>query len=64
MVPFKNYKTFCPYLVGSHDRVAAELARYFTQGCSAMILDVPVGSEDMAHVTRSIRRGVELAAAA
>jgi alkanesulfonate monooxygenase len=64
MVPFKNYKTFCPYLVGSYDRVAAELARYFTQGCSAMILDVPVGSEDMAHVTRSIRRGVELAAAA
>jgi alkanesulfonate monooxygenase len=63
MVPFKNYKTFCPYLVGSHDRVGSELARYFAQGCSAMILDVPVGSEDMAHVTRSIRRGAELAAA-
>jgi alkanesulfonate monooxygenase len=63
MVPFTNYKTFCPYLVGSHDCVGTELARYFAQGCSAMILDVPVGTDDMAHVTRSIRRGAELAVA-
>jgi hypothetical protein len=28
-----------------------------------MILDVPVGTDDMAHVTRSIRRGAELAVA-
>ena len=63
MVPFMNYKTFCPYLVGSHERVGAELSRYFAQGCSAMILDVPVGTEEMAHVTRSIRRGAELASA-
>src|SRR3954468_22398582 len=26
--PFKNYHTFCPYLVGTHERVAAELAGY------------------------------------
>ncbi|MEN8158456.1 MAG: LLM class flavin-dependent oxidoreductase [Myxococcota bacterium] len=64
MVPFTNYKTFCPYLVGSHDCVGSELARYFAQGCSAMILDVPVGTEDMGHVIRTIRRGAELAAAA
>jgi alkanesulfonate monooxygenase len=64
MVPFTNYKTFCPYLVGSHDCVGSELARYFAQGCSTMILDVPVGTEDMGHVIRTIRRGVELAAAA
>ena len=24
--PFHNYKTFCPYLVGSYERVADELA--------------------------------------
>ena len=64
MVPFTNYKTFCPYLVGSHDCVGGELARYFAEGCSAMILDVPIGTEDMAHVIRSIHRGAELAAAA
>ena len=38
--------------------------RYFAEGCSAMILNVPIGTEDMAHVIRSIHRGAELAAAA
>src|SRR5690606_17061764 len=32
LVPFKNYKTFCPYLVGSYDRVAQELSRYLAVG--------------------------------
>jgi alkanesulfonate monooxygenase len=27
LVPFHNYKTMCPYLVGSYERVAEELAR-------------------------------------
>jgi len=60
MLPFTNYKTFCPYLVGTYDRVGAELARYFEKGCNTMILDVPIGSEEMEHVTRAIRRGAEL----
>jgi alkanesulfonate monooxygenase len=64
MVPFTNYKTFCPYLVGSYDRVGTELARYFDRGCSTMILDVPVGTEELEHVTRAIRRGAELAGGA
>ena len=63
MVPFTNYKTFCPYLVGTYDRVGHELARYFEKGCSTMILDVPVGTEELEHVTRSIRRGAELVGA-
>jgi alkanesulfonate monooxygenase len=61
MVPFTNYKTFCPYLVGTYERVGSELARYFQQGCSAMILDVPIGTEEFEHVKRAIRRGAELA---
>ena len=64
MVPFNNYKTFCPYLVGTYDRVGSELARYFEQGCSTMILDVPVGPEELEHVTRAIQRGAELASRA
>jgi alkanesulfonate monooxygenase len=59
MVPFTNYKTFCPYLVGTYDRVGDELARYFEKGCSTMILDVPVGTEELEHVARAIRRGAE-----
>lgn len=39
MGPFKNYTTFCPYLVGNYDKVAAELNRYFDQGCHTFILD-------------------------
>ena len=27
LVPFQNYKAMCPYLVGSYDRVADEVAR-------------------------------------
>ena len=30
--PFQNYQTFCPYLVGSYDRVGAEVARYVDRG--------------------------------
>ena len=59
MVPFTNYKTFCPYLVGTYERVGAELARYFEKGASTMILDVPIGTEEMEHVTRAIRSGAE-----
>jgi alkanesulfonate monooxygenase len=61
MVPFTNYKTFSPYLVGTYDRVGAELARYFDLGCTTLILDVPTGTEELAHVTRAIARGAELA---
>jgi alkanesulfonate monooxygenase len=60
MIPFTNYRTFCPYLVGTYDRVGTELARYFEKGATTMILDVPIGTEDLEHVTRAIRRGAEL----
>ncbi len=38
--PFHTYKTFCPYLVGSHDEVAAELAGYVNLGHTSVILDI------------------------
>jgi alkanesulfonate monooxygenase len=33
--------TFCPYLVGSYDEVAAALCRYLDLGADTLILDVP-----------------------
>jgi alkanesulfonate monooxygenase len=54
MVPFQNYKTFCPYLVGSYDRVGEELGRYLTAGCRTIILDVPPTESEMEHVRLSI----------
>ena len=48
MGPFKNYTTFCPYLVGNHDKVATELTRYFDQGCHTFILDTSRDEADYA----------------
>jgi alkanesulfonate monooxygenase len=49
--PFQNYKTFCPYLVGSHEQVACEIGRYLASGYSTFILDVPGSEEDLTHIS-------------
>lgn len=54
MVPFQNYKTFCPYLVGSYARVGEEIGRYLAAGCRAIILDVPAAEDEMRHMKRSV----------
>jgi len=48
--PFENYKTFCPYLVGSYDRVAEELGRYIALGYHTFILDTPPSREELLQV--------------
>jgi alkanesulfonate monooxygenase len=50
LVPFQNYKAMCPYLVGSYDRVAGELARYVDCGYTTFILDEPASEEEMQHI--------------
>jgi len=50
LVPFENYKTFCPYLVGSYERVAAELARYIERGYQTIILDIPPTQVELEHI--------------
>jgi alkanesulfonate monooxygenase len=47
--PFENYKTFCPYLVGSYATVAIELARYIELGFETFILDIPPHEEELQH---------------
>ena len=49
LVPFQNYKTFCPYLVGTYERVAKELASYIAVGYKTFILDVPPNEEELRH---------------
>jgi alkanesulfonate monooxygenase len=49
LFPFQNYKTFCPYLVGSYERVAQELARYISLGFETFILDIPPSEEELRH---------------
>jgi len=45
--PFQNYKTFCPYLVGSYAVVADEIARYLALGYQTFILDIPPNEEEL-----------------
>src|SRR3989475_2774156 len=41
LVPFQEYKTMCPYLVGSYERVGGGVARYLGLGDRGFILDIP-----------------------
>jgi alkanesulfonate monooxygenase len=54
--PFENYKTFCPYLVGSYDSVGEELARYIRVGFSTFILDIPQAQDDLDHTSMAFAR--------
>jgi alkanesulfonate monooxygenase len=49
LVPFTNYKTFCPYLVGSYDEVRCEVSKYIREGFQTFILDVPPSLEELHH---------------
>jgi alkanesulfonate monooxygenase len=58
LLPFHNYKTMCPYLVGSYDRVAQELSRYIALGCRTFILDVPRSREELEHTSVPFERAL------
>ena len=59
MVPFQNYKTMCPYLVGSYDRVSAELERYTALGYRSFILDVPKEPDELHHASLAFDRALD-----
>jgi len=61
LVPFQNYKTMCPYLVGSYERVGDELSRYMSVGYRSFILDIPPTQEELHHANEAFRRAVTLA---
>ena len=50
--PFKNYRTFCPYLVGSYDQVATELKNYLDLGFETYILDIPASRDELGHIRK------------
>ena len=58
--PFKNYKTFCPYLVGSYDEVSAEIGRYLGVGFRTFILDIPPAEEELEHTAVAFERAESL----
>jgi len=56
--PFQTYKTFCPYLVGGLDEVAAHLALYLAKGYRTFILDVPRSPDELAWTQAAFRRAL------
>jgi alkanesulfonate monooxygenase len=59
LVPFQHYKTFCPYLVGSYAKVAAELSRYVDLGFQTFILDIPPSEEELYHTGKVFKHAAE-----
>jgi alkanesulfonate monooxygenase len=59
LVPFENYKTMCPYLVGSYQSVAQELRRYLVSGYRTFILDIPPSAEELQHARAAFARALE-----
>jgi alkanesulfonate monooxygenase len=62
MVPFENYKTFCPYLVGAYERIATAIAFYLRAGYRTFILDVPFEERDPADARRVVELAIAMAA--
>jgi alkanesulfonate monooxygenase len=60
--PFQHYRTFCPYLVGSYDRVAVEVAGYLRAGFTTFILDIPPSREELDHSNEVFGRATALVA--
>ena len=58
--PFQNYSTFCPYLVGSYERVATEVSGYLRAGFTTFIVDIPPSREELDH-TKEVFARAELA---
>jgi len=60
LVPFQNYRTFCPYLVGNFRTVASELAAYMRLGMRTFILDIPRREEDLVNINIAFNEAAEL----
>ena len=60
LVPFEQYKTMCPYLVGDYERVGQELAGYISLGYRTFILDVPASAEELDHIRTAFDRALEI----
>ena len=58
LVPFENYKTMCPYLVGSYERVGDELARYLGLGYRSYILDIPPNEDELRHTSEAFQHAL------
>ena len=59
MGPFLNFATFCPYLVGSHEKVEEEIRGYIDAGCGTFILDTAREEVDYAATSAVFDRALK-----
>lgn len=59
LLPFENYHTMCPYLVGDYAEVGKELAGYIALGYRTFITDVPPNPEELGHIGVAFGRALE-----
>jgi alkanesulfonate monooxygenase len=55
--PFEASQTYCPYLVGSHEFVGAELRRLVNGGIDTFILDTPRSREEVTNALAAFQAG-------
>src|SRR5216684_921133 len=48
--PIRSRRTMCPYIVGSYEEVAGEIAKYVRMGYRTLILDIPPNAEEFGHL--------------
>lgn len=58
--PFQNYRTFCPYLVGSYERIGRLLAHYVGVGSHTFVLDIPPSEDELGHIGTAFARAREV----
>lgn len=60
LAPYKNYYSSCPFLVGSFECVAQEIARYIEIGFTTFLLEKPENRHDSATVTEVFKMAQRL----
>lgn len=60
LVPFQQYQTNCPYLVGDYRCVGQELSGYMSLGYRTFILDVPPSAEELGHIRKAFDCAMEV----
>ncbi|MGI5239041.1 LLM class flavin-dependent oxidoreductase [Dactylosporangium sp. CA-139066] len=56
LYPFRSFKDFCPYLVGSYEEVGAMLSRYLRLGVTSLIMGIAQDEDDLHHALSAIGR--------
>jgi alkanesulfonate monooxygenase len=59
--PYRNYQSSCPFLVGSIDDVARELAAYLRAGFRTFLLETPSDRGDSEAITGAFRAAQDVA---